>query len=132
MKNRDEKGRFVKGNKIGQRYRRNGNATDDAVAMGKKGNEVIKARKQFKDVLKDLLEEEIPKPDGTTATWREFLAVKLREMAKKDYRALEMLIKIAGEMPNEKHDVNLSAQRGITIICESKEDEELHKRLMEE
>lgn len=31
----------------------------------------------------------------------------------------------------DRYDVNLSAQKGLTIICESKEDEEMHKELFE-
>lgn len=32
----------------------------------------------------------------------------------------------------DKHDVNLNAPKGLTIICEDKEEEELYKRLMQE
>lgn len=32
----------------------------------------------------------------------------------------------------DKHDVNLNAPKGLTIICEDKEEEELYKKLMQE
>lgn len=32
----------------------------------------------------------------------------------------------------DKHDVNLNAPKGLTIICEDKEEEELYKRLIQE
>lgn len=33
---------------------------------------------------------------------------------------------------SDKHDVNLNAPKGLTIICEDKEEEELYKSLMQE
>lgn len=128
--NRDEKGRFTKGNKEGRKFsKRDGRATECA----KKSNESQVGVKKFKEYLADNLSTEIKRPDGTKTTIKDYITFRLIEKAKQgDTRAIEMMLKLIDEYPNDKHDVNLNAPKGLTIICEDKEEEELYKKLMQE
>lgn len=126
--NRDEKGRFTKGNKIGPRF-----ISGKAAEAGRKGGKSGIGVKKFKEYLADNLSTEIKRPDGTTTTIKDYITFRLIEKAKQgDTRAIEMMLKLIDEYPTDKHDVNLNAPKGLTIICEDKEEEELYKRLMQE
>lgn len=119
---RDEKGRFTKGNKIGQRFTSNSGATA--------GKHPKMSVKKFKEYLADNLSTEIKRPDGTITTVKDYLTFRLIEKAKQgDTRAVELLLKLIDEFPTEKHDVNVTSPQGVTIICENKEQEEILKRL---
>lgn len=126
--NRDEKGRFTKGNKIGPRF-----ISGKAAEAGRKGGKAGIGVKKFKEYLADNLSTEIKRPDGTTTTIKDYITFRLIEKAKQgDTRAIEMMLKLIDEYPTDKHDVKLNAPKGLTIICEDKEEEELYKRLMQE
>jgi hypothetical protein len=125
--NRDEKGRFTKGNKEGRKFsKRDGRATECA----KKSNESQVGVKKFKEYLADNLSTEIKRPDGTTTTIKDYITFRLIEKAKQgDTRAIEMMLKLIDEYPTDKHDVMLNAPQGVTITCETKQQEEILKRL---
>lgn len=119
--NRDEKGRFTKGNKEGKKFsKRDGRATECA----KKSNESQVGVKKFKEYLADNLSTEIKRPDGTTTTIKDYITFRLIEKAKRgDTRAIEMMLKLIDEYPTDKHDVNVTSPQGISIFCGN--DEEL-------
>jgi hypothetical protein len=125
--NRDEKGRFTKGNKIGPRFTTN---SGKAAEAGKKGGKSGIGVKKFKEYLADNLSTEIKRPDGTTTTIKDYITFRLIEKAKQgDTRAIEMMLKLIDEYPTDKHDVMLNAPQGVTITCETKQQEDILKRL---
>lgn len=126
--NRDEKGRFTKGNKIGPRFTSN---SGKAAEAGKKGGKSGIGVKKFKEYLADNLSTEIKKPDGTTTTVKDYLTFRLIEKAKQgDTRAVELLLKLIDEYPTEKHDVNVTSPQGISIFCGNDEElAALHRQL---
>jgi hypothetical protein len=125
--NRDEKGRFTKGNKIGPRFTTN---SGKAAEAGKKGGKSGIGVKKFKEYLADNLSTEIKRPDGTTTTIKDYITFRLIEKAKQgDTRAIEMMLKLIDEYPIDKHDVMLNAPQGVTITCETKQQEDILKRL---
>ena len=122
---RDEKGRFTKGNKIGPRF-----ISGKAAEAGKKGGKSGIGVKKFKEYLTDNLSTEIKRPDGTTTTIKDYITFRLIEKAKQgDTRAIEMMLKLIDEYPTDKHDVMLNAPQGVTITCETKQQEDILKRL---
>lgn len=127
--NRDEKGRFTKGNKIGPRFTKN---SGKAAEAGKKGGKSGIGVKKFKEYLADNLSTEIKRPDGTTTTIKDYITFRLIEKAKQgDTRAIEMMLKLIDEYPTDKHDVMLNAPQGVTITCETKQQEDILKRLQD-
>lgn len=125
--NRDEKGRFAKGNNIGPRFTKN---SGKAAEAGKKGGKSGIGVKKFKEYLADNLSTEIKRPDGTTTTIKDYITFRLIEKAKQgDTRAIEMILKLIDEYPTDKHDVMLNAPQGVTITCETKQQEDILKRL---
>lgn len=119
---RDEKGRFTKGNKIGPRFTTNSGATA--------GKHPKMSVKKFKEYLADNLSTEIKRPDGTTTTIKDYITFRLIEKAKHgDTRAIDMILKLIDEYPTDKHDVMLNAPQGVTITCETKQQEDILKRL---
>lgn len=127
--NRDEKGRFTKGNKIGHRFTTNNGKAAEA---GKKGGKSGIGVKKFKEYLADNLSTEIKRPDGTTTTVKDYLTFRLIEKAKQgDTRAIEMMLKLIDEYPNDKHDVTLNAPQGVTITCETQQQADILKRLQD-
>lgn len=127
--NRDEKGRFTKGNKIGPRFTTN---SGKAAEAGKKGGKSGIGVKKFKEYLADNLSTEIKRPDGTTTTIKDYITFRLIEKAKQgDTRAIEMMLKLIDEYPTDKHDVMLNAPQGVTITCETKQQEDILKRLQD-
>lgn len=126
--NRDEKGRFTKGNKEGKKFsKRDGRATECA----KKSNESQVGVKKFKEYLADNLSTEIKRPDGTTTTIKDYITFRLIEKAKQgDTRAIEMMLKLIDEYPTDKHDVNVTSPQGISIFCGNDEElAALHRQL---
>lgn len=82
-------------------------------------------------------------PNKITSTIRNWIIELIndnREQIQKDLQSLEpkdRLSYIEKLLPYilpkvDKTEVNISPDKGLTIICESKEEEELHRRLMEE
>lgn len=127
--NRDEKGRFTKGNKIGPRFTTN---SGKAAEAGKKGGKSGIGVKKFKEYLADNLSTEIERPDGTKTTIKDYITFRLIEQAKRgDMRAIEMMLKLIDEYPTEKHDVNVTSPQGVTITCETKQQEDILKRLQD-
>lgn len=71
--NRDKKGRFVKGNKAGNRFKANGEQTAIARKAGVKSGEVKREKKTIRECLRSLLDERLP--NGKTR--REIVVEKL-------------------------------------------------------
>ena len=133
---RDNKGRFVKGNKEGNRFKRtngdsNGKASEDPRINGKKGGESHSKTRLFKDITIDALSQEVELSDGRKGTLKDLLIDNLCKRAQGDDKSFELLLKLGGEYPTDKHDVMLNAPQGVTIICETKEQEDILKRLKE-
>jgi hypothetical protein len=132
--NRDEKGRFVKGNKCGNRFKRsngngNGKPSEDPRINGKKGGESHGKARLFKDIAVEMLSEEVELPNGKVVTLKDVLMNSLVKRARDNDKSLELLLKIGGEFPTEKHDVNVTSPQGVTITCETKQQEDILKRL---
>ncbi len=95
---RDEKGRFLPGNKEGHRFTRNG----DARESGAKGTAVREERKKERQTLADVLREELQKKaaSGSPMSKLEYLVAKAIENHAKgalSLKDLTYLQKLLGE-----------------------------------
>ena len=86
---RDEKGRFLPGNKEGHRFTRNG----DATVAGAKGTAVREERKKERQTLADVLRNELQKKaaSGSEMTKMEYLVAKALENHSRGHLSLKDL-----------------------------------------
>ena len=74
MRERDDKGRFLPGNKEGHRFTRNGDATE----AGAKGNIVREEKRKERQTLAEVLRQQLQEKaaDGSPMTRLEYLVAK--------------------------------------------------------
>lgn len=121
---RDNKGRFVKGNEEGAPYRAPKFTKENASAMGKKGaarsNEVQARNRLIREVLMEELNKETAKGSGLTKQEAIVAAVVKNLYDKPNAKGLKILTEILGEM-----DVNVNvreSQRPIIKFSKKTED----------
>ena len=118
---RDEKGRFVKGNTEGNRFQ-----TGDrrASEMGLKGNiaqkENQRRRKLLRETLREELEKETVKGSGVTKQEAIVAAVVRNAFDKPSAKGLKILTEILGEM---EINVNVKESERPIIVFRKEEDE---------
>lgn len=117
---RDSKGRFVKGNDEGNRFKSNGEATEAGHKGGIASQEVQKRKKLLREVLREELDKETAKGSGLTKQEAIVAAVVKNLYDKPNAKGLKILTEILGEM---EVNVNLTQAQKPIIRFEDSEDE---------
>ena len=95
---RDDKGRFVKGNKEGQKFTAGGSQTEISRQGAIASNEVQKRKKLLREVLREELDKETARGSGVTKMEAVVAAVVQNEYKKASAKGLKILTEILGEM----------------------------------
>ena len=117
---RDSKGRFVKGNDEGNRFKSNGEAAEAGHKGGVASQEVQKRKKLLREVLREELDKETKKGSGMTKMDAVVAAVVKNLYDKPNAKGLKILTEILGEM-----EVNVNvreSQRPIIKFSKKTED----------
>ena len=113
---RDSKGRFIKGNEIGQENLRP-ITRENASEMGRRGaeksNEVQRRIKLLKEELRDILNEETTKGSGVTKMQAVIQNVLKNTLSKGKAKDLKILAEVLGEM---EINVNLNQAEKPRIV----------------
>lgn len=113
---RDNKGRFVKGNEIGLENLRP-ITRENASEMGRRGaeksNEVQRRNKLLKEELRDILNEETTKGSGVTKMQAVIQNVLKNTLSKGKAKDLKILAEVLGEM---EINVNLNQAEKPRIV----------------
>lgn len=121
---RDEKGRFFKGNKVGQQTIAPRFTHENASDAGKKGGvasgEKRRERKLLKEELYRILNEETTKGSGVTKMESLIQNILNNTLSKGKALDLKILAEILGEM---EINVNLNQSEKPKIVFEDGEDE---------
>ena len=118
---RDNKGRFVKGNEEGAPYRAPKFTKENASAMGKKGaarSNEVQARNRL---IREVLMEELNKPaPGSSVTKREAVvaAVVKNLYDKPSAKGLKIMTEILGE-----HEININVHQSEKPVIVFDDDE---------
>jgi hypothetical protein len=118
---RDNKGRFVKGNDEGNRFTSNGTASENGRKGAIASNEVQKRKKLLREVLREELDKETAKGSGITKMEAVVAAVVKNQFDKPSAKGLKILTEILGEM---EINVNLTQSEKPKIVFEDTEDEQ--------
>lgn len=116
---RDAKGRFVKGNTEGNRFKSNGEATEAGRKGGIASQEAQHRRKLLRETLMEELSKETAKGSGVTKQEAIVAAVVKNLYDKPNAKGLKIITEILGEM---EINVNVRESERPTIVF-SKEDE---------
>lgn len=120
QRQRDEKGRFVKGLTIGNRF----TAGEDAKRAGRNGGlvsgESKKRTKLLKEELRDILNEETTKGSGVTKMHAVIQNVLKNTLNKGRALDLKIIAEVLGEM---EINVNLNQSEKPRIVFDDAEDE---------
>lgn len=120
-KQRDSKGRFVKGNDEGNRFTSNGTASENGRKGAIASNEVQKRKKLLREVLREELDKETAKGSGITKMEAVVAAVVKNQFDKPSAKGLKILTEILGEM---EINVNLTQSEKPKIVFEDTDDEQ--------
>lgn len=120
QRQRDEKGRFVKGVTLGNRF----TAGEDAKRAGRNGGivsgESKKRTKLLKEELRDILNEETTKGSGVTKMQAVIQNVLKNTLNKGRALDLKIIAEVLGEM---EINVNLNQSEKPRIVFDDAEDE---------
>ena len=116
---RDSKGRFVKGNTEGNRFKSNGEATEAGRKGGIASQEAQHRRKLLRETLMEELSKETAKGSGVTKQEAIVAAVVKNTFEHPSAKDLKIMTEILGEM---EINVNVRESERPTIVF-SKEDE---------
>lgn len=116
---RDSKGRFVKGNHEGERYRKP-ITKENASEYGKRSQEVQHRRKLLRETLMEELSKETAKGSGMTKQEAIVAAVVKNVFDKPSAKALKIMTEILGEM---EINVNVRESEKPKIVFDDGEDE---------
>lgn len=116
---RDSKGRFVKGNTEGNRFKSNGEAAEVGRKGGIASQEAQHRRKFLRETLMEELSKETAKGSGVTKQEAIVAAVVKNLYDKPNAKGLKIMTEILGEM---EINVNVRESERPTIVF-SKEDE---------
>ena len=114
---RDNKGRFVKGNTEGKPYQHIF-TEDNASEMGKRGAEARRRRKLLRETLIEELEKETAKGSGLSKQEAIVAAVVKNVYDKPSAKALKILTEILGEM---EINVNVNQSEKPKIVFDDGE-----------
>lgn len=117
---RDAKGRFVKGNTEGNRFKSNGEATEAGRKGGIASQEAQHRRKLLRETLMEELSKETAKGSGVTKQEAIVAAVVKNVFDKPSAKALKIMTEILGEM---EINVNLNQSEKPKIVFDDGEDE---------
>lgn len=110
---RDSKGRFVKGNDEGRKFTAGGAQTEIARRGAEKSNEVQRRNKLLKEELRDILAEETAKGSGVTKMQAVIQNVLKNTLSRGKAADLKIIAEILGEM---EINVNLSQSEKPRIV----------------
>ena len=137
MNERDEKGRFTKGNTFGKKSRFSGGTAAEAGRKGGKATgEAKRERKHWKEIIEMICDNEmdIPMPDKTKKHGKVDEAIiwgQVRQAILGDTRAAKFLATMLGEYV-ERNETDLTSNGeaiGPTYIVKDEEEAEQLKRL---
>ena len=118
QRQRDEKGRFVKGLTIGNRFA----AGEDAKENGRKGGLTFarnnERRRLLKEELRDILDEETTKGSGITKMQAVIQNVLKNTLSKGTVKDLKIIAEVLGEM---EINVNLNQTEKPRIVFDDDE-----------
>lgn len=118
QRQRDEKGRFVKGLTIGNRF----TAGEDAKENGRKGGLTAgknsERRRLLKEELRDILDEETTKGSGITKMQAVIQNVLKNTLSKGTVKDLKTIAEVLGEM---EINVNLTQSEKPRIVFDDDE-----------
>lgn len=117
---RDNKGRFVKGNTEGNRFSANGTATENGRKGALASNEVQRRKRLLREVLRDELDKETAQGSGVTKMEAVVAAVVQNEYKKASAKGLKILTEILGEM---EVNINVRESHRPLIKFSKKSDE---------
>lgn len=117
---RDNKGRFVKGNDEGNRFTSNGTASENGRKGAIASNEVQKRKKLLREVLREELDKETAKGSGITKMEAVVAAVVKSQFDKPSAKGLKILTEILGEM---EVNINVRESQRPIIKFSKKTDE---------
>lgn len=118
---RDNKGRFVKGNDEGNRFTSNGTASENGRKGAIASNEVQKRKKLLREVLREELNKETAKGSGVTKMEAVVAAVVQDVYKKPSAKALKIMTEILGEA---EININLTQSEKPIIRFEDNEEDE--------
>ena len=114
---RDNKGRFVKGNTEGKPYQQMF-TEDNASEMGKRGAEARRRNKLLKEELRDILNEETTKGSGVTKMQSLIHNVLKNTLSKGKALDLKIIAEVLGEM---EINVNVNQSEKPKIVFDDSE-----------
>ena len=117
---RDSKGRFVKGNKEGQKFTAGGSQTETARLGAIASNEVQRRKRLLREVLREELDKETAQGSGVTKMEAVVAAVVQNEYKKASAKGLKILTEILGEM---EVNINVRESHRPLIKFSKKSDE---------
>lgn len=117
---RDNKGRFVKGNTEGNRFKSNGEATEAGRKGGIASNEVQRRKRLLREVLREELDKETAQGSGVTKMEAVVAAAVQNEYKKASAKGLKILTEILGEM---EVNINVRESHRPLIKFSKKSDE---------
>ena len=117
---RDSKGRFVKGNTEGNRFKSNGTATENGRKGAIASNEVQRRKRLLREVLREELDKETAQGSGVTKMEAVVAAVVQNEYKKASAKGLKILTEILGEM---EVNINVRESHRPLIKFSKKSDE---------
>ena len=117
---RDSKGRFVKGNTEGNRFKSNGEATENGRKGAIASNEVQRRKRLLREVLREELDKETAQGSGVTKMEAVVAAVVQNEYKKASAKGLKILTEILGEM---EVNINVRESHRPLIKFSKKSDE---------
>lgn len=117
---RDNKGRFVKGNTVGVPFRSSEEHTELARKAGKASVQAKKQYKLLKEELREILNEETTKGSGVTKMQAVIQNVLKNTLSKGRALDLKIIAEVLGEM---EINVNLNQSEKPKIVFDDGEDE---------
>ena len=117
---RDSKGRFIKGNQEGKKFKPSKEQTELARQGGYARQEQRRQNKLLKEELRDILNEETTKGSGVTKMQAVIQNVLKNTLSKGKPLDLKILAEVLGEM---EINVNLNQSERPRIVFDDSEDE---------
>lgn len=117
---RDNKGRFVKGNDEGQKFAAGGSQAEISRQGAIASNEVQKRKKLLREVLREELDKETAQGSGVTKMEAVVAAAVQNEYKKASAKGLKIITEILGEM---EVNINVRESHRPLIKFSKKSDE---------
>lgn len=117
---RQPNGQFAKGNKEGNRFSATNQPNPENVSKGRQ-EQLAEAKEVEKtvDILTRVLQKLITDKQGKELTAKEAMMLALLQKALKgDIRAIELIIKLLGEMPADKQEITNTTPQKVFISPE--------------